>query len=119
MDAYILEAEGNTVRHAEELTAPTPSTKLRMLNRSDMANDLDRIFSSFFSEMSGENSELLAKCFVETNESKDADANLKKITRHLTNHIQATISSSGSKLEDAIRLVLETKISTTSRYSTA
>jgi len=111
MDAYILEAEGNSVRHAEELTAPTPSTKLRMLNRSDMANDLDRIFSSFFSEMSGEKDpELLAKCFVETNESKDADANLKKITRHLTNHIQATISSSGSKLEDAIRLVLETKI---------
>ena len=93
------EAEGLEVQHSDELYSVADPNRVRLLQKSDMAADLDQVFNEFFSTMSGESDpEMLAKCFVETKESKEADATLDKITRTLTNHIKVVDGSQGVAL---------------------
>ncbi len=73
-----------------------------------MATDLDQVFNEFFSTMSGENDpEMLTKCFVETRESRKADATLDKITRTLTNRIKVVDGSQGVALARRIEVAVE------------
>jgi energy-coupling factor transporter ATP-binding protein EcfA2 len=107
--AHINEAEGIVVKKQESLREVIPTSQQRMLQRSDLASDLDRVFSQFFSAMSGDKDpELLEKCFVETAESRAADEALEKITARLTNEIQAVTPQSQNPLERSIRNAVET-----------
>jgi energy-coupling factor transporter ATP-binding protein EcfA2 len=53
--------------------------------------------------MSGEDPDMLAKCFVESKESRAADESLQKITRNLLNRIDVVNSERGTELEEQIR----------------
>lgn len=104
------EVEGLEVPHSDELYSIAQPDQIRLLRKSEIAVDLDRVFNEFFSTMSGENDpEMLAKCFVETRESKQADATLDKITRTLTNQIRVVDGSQGNALARRIEVAVESR----------
>ena len=104
------EAEGLEIQHSDELYSVTDPNRVRLFQKSDIAVDLDQVFNEFFSTMSGENDpEMLAKCFVETKESKEADATLDKITRTLTNRIKVVDGSQGVALARHIADAVESR----------
>ena len=93
------EAEGLQVRHGDSLAPVIESTQIHLLGKSPLASDLDRIFSEFFSTMSGDNDpEMLAKCFVESRESHEADLALQKITQNLINQVEVVRPDRGEEL---------------------
>jgi energy-coupling factor transporter ATP-binding protein EcfA2 len=57
--------------------------------------------------MSSEDPDMLAKCFVESKESRAADESLEKITRNLLNRIDVVNSESGTELENQIRTAVD------------
>ena len=80
------------------------------MRKSDLAVDLEQVFSQFFGTMSGESDpEMLAECFVETRESRDADTTLDKIARTLTNKIRVVDSGRGGALARRIEAAVETR----------
>lgn len=106
---HIHEAEGLKIQHAESLTAVLPGSDVRLLKKSKLAADLEIVFKKFFSTMSGENDpDMLAKCFVQSKESREADASLEKITRNLINRIDVVESAEGGELQEHIRAAVDT-----------
>lgn len=104
----IREAEGFRLQEAEKLYSIFEPSNIRLLSKSALAVDMERIFKEFFSTMSGDtDSEMLARCFVESRESREADASLEKITRDLINKITVMSSGKGGELERHIRYAVE------------
>ena len=104
------EAEGLEVTHSDEMYSVAQPDQIRLLQKSNMAVDLDHVFNEFFSTMSGENDpEMLAKCFVETRESRQADTTLDKITRTLTNRIKLVVGYHGNTLARHIEVAVESR----------
>ena len=104
------EAEGLEVQHVEELYPILDPSRIRLLPKSGIATDLDQVFNEFFSTMSGDNDpEMLAKCFVETRESREADTTLDKITRTLLNQIEVVDSGQGIALARHIETAVESQ----------
>ncbi len=101
---HIYEAEGLQVRRAETLEAVTQKREIRLLQKTSLAADLESVFRQFFSTMSGEHDpNMLAQCFVESKESREADVSLEKITRNLINRVEVVESGKGGELESHIR----------------
>ncbi len=72
----------------QDLVAPLDGSDIAISQKSEIAFDLDRVFSNFFSRLSGEEDEdLLIECFVETRESRIADFSLEKLTRSVLGNI--------------------------------
>ncbi len=68
--------------------APIPEEEVRIQRKSDLAFDLDQVFASFFSRLTGQkDAEMLVDCFVETRESRVADLSLEKITANVLGNI--------------------------------
>jgi len=106
----IHEAEGLQVHHTEKLVSVIEKNEIRLLQKSKMAADLENIFKQFFSTMSGVNDpEMLAKCFVESKESREADVNLEKIAKNLINRIDIVDSREGDELQEHIRVAVESQ----------
>lgn len=107
---HMHEAEGLNVSTMVKLYQVVDKSNICMLRKSKLATDMDRIFAEFFGAMSGENDpEMLAKCFVESKESKQADANLDKIARNLINQINIVSPSQGEELQEQIRSAVESR----------
>lgn len=107
--SWVQEAEGLSVKHSEQLRPAVSQNSLKLLAKSQFASDLDGVFKNFFSSMAGEDDrEMLAKCFVESKESRQADSALQKIARNLVNRIDLLSSANGEQLEDHLRAAVET-----------
>ncbi len=103
------EAEGLEIISEEELYSIQDPQKARFMKKSQIAQDLNRVFDEFFGTISGNNdTEMLSKCFVETKESREADTTLDKITRKLTNDIQV-VNSRGVALAKRIEAAVESR----------
>lgn len=86
--AHVHESEGMQIRHSEPLTAVYDKDDIHLLNKSRLTADLENIYRRFFSTMSAEDDpDMLAECFVESKQSKEADDQLRKITRNLINQV--------------------------------
>lgn len=106
----INEAEGLSVNSLERLYQVVEKNQIKLLEKSKFASDMDQIFAEFFSSISDENDrEMLAKCFVETKESKETDINLQKITKNLLNQIEVVSSGKGEELQEQIRFAIQTR----------
>jgi hypothetical protein len=102
------QAEGLHILTGEKLRAIRDPRDAKHLQRSDLARDLDSIFKAFFSSMSGEDDpEMLARCFVETKESRDAEASLEKIARNLVENIEMIPTQEAGALQQEIRDAVE------------
>lgn len=107
---HIHESEGLQVHHIEKLAPVIDKNEVRLLQKSKMAADLENIFKQFFSTMSGVNDpEMLAKCFVESKESREADVSLEKIANNLINRIDVVDSHEGDELQEHIRVAVESQ----------
>jgi predicted type IV restriction endonuclease len=101
---YFNENEGTSLNQSEALYSARADNNSYMLRKSDMTRDIDKVFTSFFSSMSGENdSEMLVNCFVESKESRETDLNLQKIAKNIIDGISYIDSNSRYGLEADIR----------------
>jgi energy-coupling factor transporter ATP-binding protein EcfA2 len=97
------EAEGLQISSSEVLEPVLGISERRLLQKASLSRDLEEIYRSFFSTISGEDPDMLAQCFVESKESRSADESLEKITRELLNTIDIVNSESGSELKQEIQ----------------
>ena len=102
------DAEGLKVSHSEVLHTILDPRHARLIPKTSMASDMDSIFREFFGSMSSSDPEMLAKCFVESKESKEADVSLHKLTSNLVNQIQVVKSDTGDSLAKHIETAVAT-----------
>lgn len=106
----IREVEGLRVQSSEVLKPVLKPSELKFLTKSPLSIDLDRVFKEFFSSMAGQNDpEMLAKCFVESKESKEADINLEKIASTLISRLEIMSSEHGMQLQEHMKIALSSK----------
>jgi cold shock CspA family protein len=97
--AILDEQEGFKLLPKEELHVPYGASATTAGAKSDHARDLDEVFDSFFSTISGENDNtLLMKCFVESRESQHAEKVLARITNEVLEQLEPMQSSAGGQL---------------------
>ncbi len=90
-------------------TAPLPEEKIKVVQKSKLAFDLDSVFSSFFDRLTGEKDEdLLIECFVETRESRIADFALEKITANVLGNLSPKDKDIDTELANLIESTVET-----------
>ncbi len=108
--AHFQEAEGRPIRtHAFRAPLRSLDSK-RLLTHSRLSNDLDRVMTSFFRRLSGDDDpELLAKCFVVTRESQTADERLARISEDLASQIRSLNTASGEQLTELVERVRTTQ----------
>ena len=76
----------------QELEAPIREDDIKLNLKSSLAFDLDEVFSTFFTNLTGEADEdLLIECFVETKESRIADFSLEKMTARALGNLDPNI----------------------------
>jgi energy-coupling factor transporter ATP-binding protein EcfA2 len=107
---HINKAEGVTVHVAEKLIQAVAASHILKIQRSQLSMDLDHVFREFFTELSGDRDpEMIAKCFVESKESREADSSLEKIATRLVSSIEAFNSATGAQLLRHIEVAVETQ----------
>lgn len=80
------------------------------MKKNDLARDMDQLFNEFFKTLTGDSDEeLLIHCFVESQESREADRSLEKITRELVSYVQTIQGDAGQELHREIETSFETK----------
>lgn len=106
---HFAKAEGLNASHFEPLVSVNKATDIRMLPKTQLAQDLDPIFREFFGVMSGDHDEdMLLHCFVESRESRNADASLQKIVGTIAGAIDTISTDTGEQLLDQIEAIIET-----------
>ncbi|MGY2257939.1 hypothetical protein [Pseudomonas sp. SDO55104_S430] len=101
---YFNDSEGISLYQSEQLYKLRSSSAPSMLNKSPIARDVEKIFSSFFSSMSGDDDpELLINCFVESKESRDTDLSLQKIAKNIVEQIDYIGGQNSHNLAEGIR----------------
>ncbi|EPC6777308.1 type I restriction endonuclease [Escherichia coli O8:H30] len=84
------------------LKAALEPDEIKILPKSPIVFDLEKIFNNFFTQLTGEqNAEIMTECFVESNESRIADYSLEKITTAILNNLPKN-NKIGSELSDLI-----------------
>lgn len=97
--AHFQEAEGRPIRPVVFRRALRDVESQRLLAGTPLAADLDRVMTSFFRRLSGDDDpDLLAKCFVQTRESVDADRRLARISEDLAGRIRSLDTGSAEEL---------------------
>jgi len=108
--AYFQEAEGRPIRaHAFRRSLRLPANR-RHLPQSALTADLDRVMTSFFRRLSGDDDpDLLAHCFVVTRESQIADARLARISEDLLGRIRDLETEHAEQLTALVERVRRTR----------
>ena len=93
---------------SQTLKAPFTDNDIKIQNKTDIAFDLDQVFSAFFNKLTGdEDEELLVECFVETRESRIADFALEKITANVLGNITPAEKQVDKELSALIQSAVE------------
>lgn len=93
---------------ANPLTAAIDQTEISRQQKSKLAFDLEPVFDSFFSRMTGEDDEdLIIDCFVETAESRIADHSLEKMTARVLGNLATGSSSVEEELSEYLSNAVE------------
>ncbi len=108
--AYFQEAEGKPIRRFE-FKRPLRSPESRKLLMHDrLSGDLDRVMTTFFRRLSGDNDpDLLTECFVVTRESEIADRTLARISEDLAGRIRDLDTQDADELTELIQRVKKTQ----------
>jgi len=93
---------------SQMLKAPFQDHEIKPRPKTEVAFDLDQIFSAFFSRLTGdEDDELIVECFVETRESRIADFALEKITANVLGNIMPPDKQVDTELNVLIQNAVE------------
>ena len=107
--SYFQEAEGQPIRAKAFSKTLRPINGFRLIERSGLSIDLDRVMATFFRRISGDDEpDMLAECFVVTKESQIADERLARITDELANSIKNLETEEAKALTQVIERVRET-----------
>jgi cold shock CspA family protein len=107
-DVHFAKASGLTIEAFEPMAAANRNEYVRLLQTTELAADLEPVFREFFGNLSGENDpEMLTECFVETRESRYADASLEKIVQSISSTIATLEPSAGNQLLQEIKQAVE------------
>ena len=110
--ARLLIAEGLRTRPSEPRYYVRPPSEARLLPKTELARDVADVFNRFFAGMTAEqDGEMRRACFVETRESREADATLTKIAAHLTSAIRPLETEQGQQLQTELETVIASQIS--------
>jgi hypothetical protein len=110
--ARLLIAEGLKARASEPRYYVKPPEEARLQPKTDLARDIADVFNRFFAGMTSEQDrDMRRACFVETRESREADATLTKIASRLTSAIRPLETEHGQQLQTELETVIESKIS--------
>ncbi|PTQ76441.1 hypothetical protein C8R26_11734 [Nitrosomonas oligotropha] len=105
---HIRGSEGTPIISSDKLESVRKQEHIKLLSRSQLAADIEILFKKFFSDISGENNpEMLAECFVESKESKEAEIGLEKIARNVLENIGLVSSENGNELQNQIKISVE------------
>jgi hypothetical protein len=97
--SYFQEAEGQPIRSSVFRKALRDDSSARFIPRSELALDLDRVMTAFFQRLTGdEDPDLLEICFVDTAESRHADAQLARISEDIIKRIRDLDTSDAAAL---------------------
>lgn len=81
------------------LIAPIAGSENSIVQKSALAFDLEKVFSSFFAGLTGDDDpDMIIDCFVETKESRVADFSLERITKNVLGNISPRESDVGEGL---------------------
>lgn len=94
-----------------KLQVPISDSEIKLSKRSDIAFDLDKVFSNFFEGLSGKNDdEMIVECFVESHESRIADYSLEKITSNVLGNLSRKNNDIDNQLSKIISSNIESQI---------
>lgn len=101
--AVFQEAEGRPIRHAGFSQFIRNPESLEIIPQTQFASDVDRIMTSFFRRLSGdEDPDMILQCFVETTQSKSADERLARISQEFLSRIRDLNTAGGGELQEII-----------------
>lgn len=108
--ALFQEAEGQPIR-AASFSKPLRDQDTRQLLVGDkLASDLNRVMTSFFRRLSGDDDpDLIVECFVVTKESTEADRRLARVAEDLVGRIRDVDTGHGRELAEVIERVKATQ----------
>lgn len=108
--AEFQEAEGRPIRAHLFRRALRDKHARRPLTAGKLSNDLDRVMTSFFRRLSGDDDpDFLAHSFVVTRESQIADQRLARISEDLLGRIRTLDTASGDQLTALVERVTMTQ----------
>ncbi|MGO9017029.1 MAG: ATP-binding protein [Syntrophobacteraceae bacterium] len=108
--SYFQEAEGQPIRAKAFSRTLKPVSGYRLIQRSGLSVDLDRVMTTFFRRISGDDEpDMLAECFVVTKESQIADERLARITDELASSIRDLETEEAKALTQIIERVRDTQ----------
>ena len=108
--AFFQEAEGRPIRTHTFRQPLKSQNSRRLLPQNKLLNDMDRIMTSFFRRLSGDDDpELLINCFVVTKESHTADERLARISEDLVGRIRELDTASAEQLTELVERVKTTQ----------
>ena len=107
-DVHFTKASGLTIEAFEQMAAANKNEFIRLLPTTQLAADLEPLFREFFGNLSGDNDpEMLTECFVETRESRYADASLEKIVRSISSSVASLEPTAKSQLAQEIKQAVD------------
>jgi GTPase SAR1 family protein len=93
---------------ARNLIAPLAPVDIKINQKIDIAIELDRIFATFFSRLTGDkDDDMLIECFVESRESRFADYALEKMTASVLGNLSPADRDVNQELSAFIEAVME------------
>lgn len=104
--ARFQEAEGQPIRTSVFQKAYRASGSAKFIRGGDLSADTERIMTSFFERLSGDQDPtMIEQCFVTSAESEYADTHLAKIAESIVDRIQDLDTGSGEQLVNVIERV--------------
>lgn len=106
---HFAKAEGLAVQQFDPMASVNKPSDLKLLGKSSLAADLDPVFREFFGSLSGESDkDMLLECFVETPESRHADAALEKLVRDISAGVSTIETGTGTQIAREIETAVST-----------
>lgn len=104
------EAEGLPMRMSVFNKPVRGAGSLRALPQSALAADMEKVMSTFFRRLTGDDDpNLIQACFVESDDSRNAERQLTRIAESMTNRIRDLETGTGSQLVELIQRTAETR----------
>ncbi|WP_205513018.1 AAA family ATPase [Longitalea arenae] len=104
--AIFQELEGQQIRVKEFSKTLKTEESLKIFDSGSYSNDFDRVMTTFFSKLSGDDdAEFLIDCFVETKESQAAEFQLTRISEDLLAKIKSIETVEGEAIQEIIERI--------------
>jgi cold shock CspA family protein len=105
---HFAKIEGLTANNFEPMVPVNRQSELQMLAKTALAQDLDPIFKEFFGVLSGDlDKDMLLHCFVESRESRNADASLQKLIGTVAGQVATLTTATGAQLLEQIENAID------------